>query len=134
MSRSNDERMRRRLSAYAAAVAQWKDARDHVSKNCVCVLPTIPGFQPFDNVDCRAGRRCLAMTVLSIRVAMSALRIDTRKLAAADIPQMVDDLAALFAELPSTTDWLAFANRLQAIATTGRDPNPATAPEETTQP
>jgi hypothetical protein len=115
----HNTRMRAKLAPLAVDVASWKDALDAVSPACSCTLPTRPGFVPFDNVRCDAGRHCLAMTVLTVRTHMGMVHMNTRRLSAAAIPAMVADLAALFADLPTTTDWLTFAKELQRIVTTG---------------
>jgi hypothetical protein len=112
-------RMRMQLTPIATDIASWKEALDAVSPKCSCILPDRPGFVPFNNVRCDAGRRCLAMTVLTVRTHMGMVQINTRHLSAAAVPGMVDDLAALFADLLTTTDWLTFAQTLQRIVTTG---------------
>lgn len=127
MSAKSDERMRLRLTALADEVRTWCKAIDHVDPACRCRLAEQPGFQALDNVDCRSGRRCLGMTVLVVRTHMGMLRLNTRHLAAAQVPPMLADLKALFDELPTTTAWRPFAERLAATLDTGRDPsrNPA---------
>jgi hypothetical protein len=115
----HNARMRAKLAPLAVDVASWKDALDAVSPECSCTLPDRPGFLPFNNVRCDAGGRCLAMTVLTVRTHMGMVQMDTRHLSAAAVPPMVGELAALFVDLSTTTDWLTFAQTLQRIVTTG---------------
>jgi hypothetical protein len=120
------DRMRAKLAPLAVDVASWKDALDAVSPACTCTLPDRPGFLPFNNVRCDAGGRCLAMTVLTVRTHMGMVQMNTRHLSAAAVPPMVGELAVLFVDLPTTTDWLTFAQTLQRIVTTGTSaPTPA---------
>lgn len=123
MSTTHDERMRARLAALADRVVEWKKAVDRIDPACVCVLDATPGYGALNNPSCRSGRRCRGMTVLVIRTHMGMLRVGGRHLANSHIPDLVDDLADLMADLPATTDWEAFATRLAAALDTGRDPN-----------
>lgn len=124
-----DERYQKRLTRLAGDVQEWKDSLDHVSTRCECRLDARPGFHSIDNAACTAGRRCRAMTVLVVRTHMGMVGVNTRHLAAADIPGMVRDLADLMADLSSTTDWLTFGQRLQSVVSTGQDPDhPSTRP------
>lgn len=129
----HNARMRTKLTPLAGDVASWADALAAVSDDCSCTLPDRPGFVPFDNVRCHAGRRCLAMTVLTVRTHMGMVHMNTRHLPASTVPGMVTDLAALFEDLPATTDWLTFAQTLQRIVTTGTATAPARMAAEPTQ-
>lgn len=128
------DRIRARLRAFAQSVADWKAAIDRISPDCTCELSPIPGFHPINNVQCHEGRRCRAMTVLTVRMHMGHLRVSTRAFSAAQIPALVTALAALMDELPTTTDWQAYAQRLATLLDTGRDPAPATVPDDRTTP
>lgn len=120
---TRDDRMRTRLADLAGHAQEWRAALAKVGPGCTCPLSTEPGLHPLDDPSCPRRQPCRAMTVLIVQTHMGMCQVRTRHLPAAAIPALVDDLAALLGELPAITDWRAFATRLQAVVTTGRDPH-----------